>query len=144
MLKFPLLFNAQASAKSGISTHWNASAEKLPNIISAIPPEFGGPGQGYSPEEFFALSVLNCLIATFKVYCEKSNLQFSEIQGKAVLSLNKHPSDSVFWLSDIEITLEVTGASNVEKVKTILDKSIRDCAVSNSIKSAKTFHLKVS
>lgn len=143
MVTFPLHFTVEAEGKSGIAALWTARSAHLPPISCGIPPEFGGTGQGYSPEDLFALSILNCLIATFKVYCEKSNLSFSEIKGKAVVSMSKHPSEKSFWLSDIDFTLEVRGASNIEKVKALLDRAVQDCAVSNSIKSAKTFHLHV-
>jgi len=144
MMKFPLLFTVSAKASSGISSSWDCRAGSLPPIPCGIPPEFGGPGHGYSPEDLFAFSVLNCIIATFKVYCEKSNLPFNQIEGKAVLSVNKHPSEKVLCMNELEITIHVTGSSHVEKVKSTLDKAIQDCAVSNSIKSGKTFHLHVS
>ncbi len=144
MVTFPLHFSVQAEGKSGIATLWTARSAHLPPISCGIPPDFGGTGQCYSPDYLFAISILNCLIATFKVYCEKSNASFSEIKGKAVVSMNKHPSEKNFWMSDIDFTLEVTGASHIEKVKTLLDRAVQDCAVSNSVKSAKTFHLHVT
>lgn len=145
MAKFPLHFSVSADSKSGIRTIWTCHSGNLPKIACSIPPEFGGQGDGgYSPEDFFAISVLNCLIATFKVYTEMAKVQYSEISGIAKATLNKHPSDSVLWISDLEITLEVKGSSDKDKAKSLLDKSIQDCAVSNSIKSGKSFHLKVS
>lgn len=144
MVKFPLHFSVNADSKSGVRTVWTSHSGNLPKITCAIPLEFGGQGDGYSPEDFFAISVLNCLIATFKVYAEMAKVQYSEISGLAKATLNKHPSDSVLWVSDLEITLEVKGASDKDKAKTLLDKAIKDCAISNSIKSGKSFHLKVS
>lgn len=144
MVKFPLHFSVSADSKSGIRTVWASHSGNLPKISCAIPPEFGGGGDGYSPEDFFSISVLNCLIATFKVYAEMAKVQYSEISGVAKATLNKHPSDGLLWISDLEITLEVKGAMDKEKAKTLLDKAIKDCAVSNSIRSAKSFHLKVS
>lgn len=145
MVKFPLQFTVNADAKSGIRTVWACHSGNHPKISCAIPPEFGGPGDGgYSPEDLFALSVLNCMIATFKVYGEMAKIQYSEISGSAKATLNKHPSNSILWISDIEFTLEVKGSSDKEKAKSLLDKAIHDCAISNSIKSAKSFHLNVT
>ena len=36
-------------------------------LVTTIPSEFEGPGGGYSPEDFYALALLNCFGATFKV-----------------------------------------------------------------------------
>ena len=144
MLKFPINFEVQSSSASGIRTVWSSTTGSLEAITCAIPPEFTGPGGGYSPEDFFALSVLNCVIATYKVYAERSQVEYKEIRGKASLTIDKHPSENTLSLTHVEVTLDITGARNVDKAKNILDQAIKDCAVSNSIKSGKTFHLNVS
>ncbi len=144
MIKFPMSFEASASATSGTSSLWTAQAESLPPIQSAIPTEFMGPGGGYSPEDLFSLSLLNCLIATFKVYCEKSKINFEEIKGKIHLTVDKLSGQSGFAMTQANIFLDVTGASDPEKARKLLDGAIKDCAVSNSIKTGKTFHINIS
>lgn len=144
MPKFPMKFEVQATASSGISSPWTVQTDLLPPIPSAIPPEFMGPGGGYSPEDLFALSVLNCIIATYKVYCEKGQLTFREIKAKALLTVDKQPAQAYFSMTQIDISIEVTGASDREKARKILDSAIKDCAVSNSIKSGKTFHISIT
>lgn len=144
MVKFPMKFECQANAGPGIQTGWTAQADLLPPIPSAIPPEFMGPGGGYSPEDLFALAVVNCVIATFKVYCEKGKVSFQNIQGKAHLTVDKLPSEAGFGMTQIDVTFDVQGASDPEKIKKTLESAIKDCAVSNSIKSGKTFHMNIS
>ena len=144
MIKFPMKFEVEASSNFGIEKNWTAKANHLPPIVSAIPPEFNGPGGGYSPEDLFGAAILNCLIATFKVYSQKSKVTFTEITGKAIVTVDKNPSEPGFYMSHVEVFLEVTGASNPETARKLLEGSIKDCAVSNSIKSGKTFHLNVS
>src|SRR5271170_2243531 len=85
MPKFPMKFDVRASASDGMSNNWSAEAGQLSPIPCAIPPEFSGPGGAYSPEDLLALAVLNCIIATFKVYCEKGKVRFAQIEGEAAL-----------------------------------------------------------
>ena len=144
MIKFPMKFEAVASALQGIQTQWSAQSDQLPPIPSAIPPEFMGPGGGYSPEDLFGLAILNCLIATFKVYAEKSKATFSEIKGRIIVMVDKNQTDPGFAITQAEVFFDVTGASDVEKVRKLLEAAIRDCAVSNSVKTGKTFHINVS
>ncbi len=144
MAKFPMKFEVQATASSGINSRWSAQTDSLPPIPSAIPPEFSGPGGGYSPEDLFALSIVNCMIATFKVYCEKATQTFQNIQAKAILTVDKMPTESCFGMTEINIAFHVTGSSNPDKIKMLLESAIKDCAVSNSIKSGKTFNIHVS
>ena len=137
-------FEATASATSGSSSLWNAQADNLPPIQSAIPTEFMGPGGGYSPEDLFSLALLNCLIATFKVYSEKSKIDFEEVKGKIQLTVDKLSGQSGFAMTQANIFLDVTGSTDPEKARKLLDAAIKDCAVSNSIKTGKTFHINVS
>ena len=136
-------FEVAANASSGIGSQWSAQTDKLPPIPSAIPPEFMGPGGGYSPEDLFAISVVNCMIATYKVYCEKSKVSFDEIKTRTVLTVDKNASEPSFYMSHLEFFIDVSGCSDPERGKKLLEAAIKDCAVSNSIKSAKSFHLNV-
>ncbi len=143
MVKFPLKFEVSAEAGPGIENNWIAQSDELPPIQSAIPAEFMGPGSGYSPEDLFALAVLNCLIATYKVYCAKAQISFQQIRGRTILTVDKQPSEAGFYMSHLEFFLDVTGCSQPEQGKKILESAIRDCAVSNSVKSGKSFHVTV-
>lgn len=144
MVKFPIRFEARAASPAGAGTTWKAESGSLSPIVSAIPPEFNGPGGGYSPEDLFALALLNCLIATFKVYAEKSNVTFREIQAKADLTVDKVPGQSGFMMTQADVFLDVAGASDPELGKKLLNAAIKDCAISNSIKTGKTFHITFS
>lgn len=137
-------FEVEASSSPGISSQWKSQTEHLPPILSAIPPEFMGPGGGYSPEDLFAISLLNCLIATFKVYCEKGGANFQEIKGRVILTVDKLPGGSSLAMTEADVFFDITGAADPEKVKKLLNSAIKDCAVSNSIKTGKTFHINVS
>lgn len=144
MIRFPVKTEVKATATQGVRTHWDAQAGTLPAINSSIPPEFLGPGGGYSPEDLFAIALVNCIIATFKVYCEKFKLSFAELHAKAILTTDLQPSDNLIWMKHIEVFIDVTGSSDEEDIRRQLESAIRNCAVSNSIKSGKTFHLNVS
>ena len=144
MLKLPLHFEVNAETKKGILTSWQCTAGSHTPISCSVPPEFQGSGEGYSPEDFFGFAILNCIIATFKVYCEKGNLHFDILSGKAKVVMGKDPSEKCLCITDVDITIDIKGASDVERVKKTLDQAIKDCAISNSIKSGKTFHLTVN
>lgn len=144
MIHFPLKFQTEAKSSSGVGTKWVAYGNELPPIEAAIPLEFSGPGGGYSPEDFFALALLNCLIAMFKVYCEKSNLSFQEIKGKVILTVDRVPGQAGFAMTQADVFLDVSGASDADRVRKTLESAIKDCPVSNSIKTGKTFQINIS
>jgi uncharacterized OsmC-like protein len=140
---FPLHFFVEAEAKSGISDLWSSSAKDYPKIKMAVPCEFKGPGKAYSPEDLYALAVLNCLIAGYKCICERNEIKFDKIKGLIDLTMDKSPENSHTILSHLDITITVIGASNKEKARELFDKSVKTCPVSNSIKSGKTIHFNV-
>lgn len=144
MIKFPMKFEARAASVAGVNSQWTGEAERLPPIPCAIPPEFMGPGGGYSPEDLFALSLLNCLIATFKVYAEKAGFHFQEISARILLTVDRIPNETGFAMTQADVFLDISGAEDREKAKKLLDGAIKDCAISNSIKTGKTFHINIS
>ncbi len=144
MIHYPLKYEVHAKAGPGIRNCWQSQSDVLPLITCSIPTEFGGPGGGYTPEDFFALSLLNCQIALFKGACEKRNLTYKEIEARAVAYLDKDRSTHQLYISGMEISFTITGASDVDCVKSSLESAIKECPISNSIKSGKTYHIKVS
>lgn len=143
MVKFPMRFSVRAEATGGIQKSWVSQADNLPVIRGAIPPEFTGPGTGYSPENLFGIAIINCLIATYKVYCEKAGVEFDNILVEATVVADKKPGLTSFVLPQVDLKIEVKGSSDSEKAKHLLETAIRDCPVANSIKSEKTIQFSV-
>lgn len=137
-MKLPMHFIVKARASSGIGTLFSGSAEGLPEVPCAIPPEFNGPGGGYSPEDLYALALLSCYLATFKVFAEKAQFTFSEIRGSARLIVDRNPQ-GITELQTVEVFIELTGVHDKEKAQKIFADSERFCLVSNAIKSQKRF-----
>lgn len=144
MPKFPLIFDIVAETEPGITKAWDSSANGLPKITCSIPAEFSGPGGAYSPEDLFGLALLNCLIATFKVYCAKNNLTFTKLSAKSQIKMDIDATTNKMHISEIHTDFSIEGASDQDKIRVTLDRAIADCAISNSIKSGKNFSINVS
>lgn len=143
MMKLPLTFEVVSEAQSGISTLWKTQADANIQIDCSIPPEFSGPGGGYSSEDFFGMAIINCIIGTFKFLCEKKKQTFNKIKGKARLTID---SDRVHLLkfTSVDLVFTVEGASSRELVKKNLEEAISNCPVCNSIHLPKTLHITVN
>ena len=143
MIKLPVKFEVSAEAKPGISTVWKGEADGKKLDSCCIPVEFSGPGSGFSAEDLFGLAVLNCIIGEFKFLCEKKELSFKTIKGKAWLIVDADTKKLIKFTS-IDLFFDVGGASNVEDVKKVLEYAISFCPVSNSIQIPKTLHITVN
>ncbi|NGX34886.1 MAG: hypothetical protein K1060chlam1_01246 [Candidatus Anoxychlamydiales bacterium] len=144
MIDFPLKFEVKADATPGVSTTWQCSANNLDPIKMSLPLEFHGPGKAYTPEDLYGLAVLNCIFAVYKAISEKNNVVFEKIEGSVQVFLDKKHENGNLVITKLDIKFLVTGAKDKEKARTFLEKAIKDCPVSNSIKAGKTYHIDIS
>lgn len=125
-----------------ISINWDEgrigtlSAESLPDIKVATPPEFpkGVPGI-WSPEHLFVSSVAICLMTTFVAIAENSSLAFTSFKCGATGKLEK--VDGNLMISEIELKPEIIIPEDkyLEKTARIIEKSEKMCLISNSVKT---------
>jgi organic hydroperoxide reductase OsmC/OhrA len=132
-------FSLEGSSPSGIQTPFEVKVSSLPAIACAIPPEFQGPGGGYSPEDLYGLAAISCLIATFKVFAEKTSVTYDEITGSCVVTIDRPPGKPV-GITTLDITLKVINASNKEKALLLLEESKKNCLVTNAMSVEKKYN----
>jgi len=134
-------FEVKSQTKSGIQTSWSSKAREH-ELTMAIPSEFEGPGSGFSPEDLYAMALVNCFVATFKVVAEKSKLEFSNLDASGILSLD-NGADGKLWMAKIEIAVSLSGVSETQKAVRLLQKASEICMILNSTKTEKVFNFQV-
>ncbi len=147
MIQYPLTFKVSSSSSAPISEAW--SSQYYPSVGDpmssrvAIPPEFEGPGGGYSPEDFYALALINCFVATFKVIAEKSKITYSSLQTEGHLTVDRGEGGAP-WMSAFHLKVSVTGSSNPERASRLLEKTSQSCLILNSVRTVKSFEFSVN
>lgn len=63
---------ANASSEGDVSL----SADKLPTLLSALPAEYGGPGDCWSPESLLVAAIADCFVLTFRAIARGSKLSW--------------------------------------------------------------------
>lgn len=143
MMKYPMKFAVSSESPAGMQSAWLTKANSFDNQVPvAIPPEFEGPGNGFSPEDLYAMALQNCFVATFKVFAEKSKLQYENIKADSVLEVDRDESGRP-WMARIHLHVTLKGASQTETAQRILDKTSQSCMILNSVKTQKTFHFDI-
>ena len=143
MITYPLKFNVIAEATAGIASPWEARGEGQCPIGVSIPPEFGGPGKGNSPEDLFALALENCFVATFKVFAEKSRLEFTKLVAKGRLELDRD-AEGKPWMARFNLRIQLSGVSQSENARRILERTSQNCMILNSVRTEKTFEFEIT
>ncbi|MEI6243254.1 MAG: OsmC family protein [Chlamydiota bacterium] len=141
MPKFPLQFKTTVQSSCAISETWKISENGVQAPIHcALPLEFKGPGNAYTPEGLLGASLLSCIIGAFKLHCEKSQVSFGLLSGDTIIVMDKDTTNGLS-ITSIDIHFQIEQASDPEKVKKILETTIKDCPVSKCLKTGKTFHI---
>ncbi|MBC7538476.1 MAG: OsmC family protein [Bacteriovorax sp.] len=140
----PKTFVVESHGASGINEFWNNRlVDKVCDAITmAIPPEFEGPGGTYSPEDLYAMSLMNCYLATFKYIAEKSKLNYVAIKGKATLFVDKG-LEKAPWMERVEVQISLTGCPQKERALALMEKTKSHCMIINSVKTVVNFEFLV-
>lgn len=116
-------------AKTGMLT----SSDGLPPLEVASPPEFGGPGERWSPEHLFAAAVAGCLMTTFRAIAEMSNLEVLDYTDDASAHLIRDEGGYRIDVVTLRPKVVISDPEKVEKAHRLLDKAERACLISRSI-----------
>ena len=137
MFKYPMYFQAESLTQSGVQKTWTVTSKTSQNdwtATCAVPPEFNGPGGGFSPEDLFAQALTNCFVATFKVYAENSKLDYDSLSAESVLTVdldeNKKPV-----MKKLKLVVSVLNPSNQDKAELLAKKAFQSGFILNSVKT---------
>lgn len=131
-LNLPHTYHLKSSAINGES--YIISAENVDDIETAPPKNFGGPGNIWSPENLFVGTVVDCFMMTFRAISGMSKLEWNNLDCTADGILDR--IDGVIQFTEITInaTLRAPIGTNEERAIRVMEKSEKNCLVSNSIK----------
>ena len=116
-------------AKTGMLT----STVGLPPLEVASPPEFGGPGERWSPEHLFAAAVAGCLMTTFRAIAEMSNLEVVDYTDDATAHLIRDEGGYRIDVITLRPKVVIADPEKVAKAHRLLEKAERACLISRSI-----------
>jgi organic hydroperoxide reductase OsmC/OhrA len=139
MNNLPMEFYSEARAEEIFEQPWTISSGEMKSVC-AIPPEFGGSGGGFSPEDLYLQAAINCFVGTFKVMAKLSKISYSDVHVKGKLIVNKNDENKIVMKS-IAFVIKITGADRPDRLETIVAKVIRDGFILNSLKSEITYEL---
>lgn len=141
MPNLPVHFNSEAIANKNFEEPWVIKSSSTESQC-AIPPEFGGHGGGFSPEDLFLQAAINCFLGTFKVMARLSKISFDQIQVQGNLSVDKNEENKTVMKS-VHLNISFSGVDRPDRVETLVAKVIKDGFILNSIKSDITYNLNI-
>ena len=109
------------------------SATGLPDLDTAPPVEFGGPGGAWSPETLLVAAVADCFILTFREVARAGNLSWGSLQCTVEGTLDRVAGVTRFSRYLTTVALTLAPGADAALARSLLEKSEKICLVSNSL-----------
>lgn len=141
MKPYPHQYHAKAhGSATGVVP---VSSLGLPDINTAPPPEFDGPGDLWSPENLLIAAIADCFILTFRGVSRASAFAWTALECKVDGILERVSSTTQFTQFTTTGTLTVPAGADHVKAKGLLERAEKGCLVTNSLLGRRTFEFRV-
>jgi peroxiredoxin-like protein len=109
------------------------SAAGVPELRSAPPVDFDGPGDAWSPEQLLLAAIESCFLFTLRAVARASKVEFTSLTLRAEGTVGRQ--DGVVRFTEIVLRPKLALARGVErdKAQRVLEKAERACLVSASL-----------
>lgn len=129
----PLPHHYDVRLTGGPDGYAQVSAEGLPELRTAPPADFGGPGDAWSPEHLLLASVQTCFLFTLRASARISKIEFVALDVEAFGTVDRREGVTRFTEIVIRPTLTVPAGTDRERALRVLEKSETACLVSASL-----------
>jgi peroxiredoxin-like protein len=138
MKPFPHVYDVHLSGRP--EGHAVLSTPGIPDLATAPPIDFDGPGDAWSPEHLLLAAVQSCFLFTLRAIARASRVEFVSLELDAAGTVDR--KDGVTRFTEIILRPRLTIAVGVDRERAvkILEKSEKLCLVSASLSTA--IHLK--
>ena len=142
MQALPHHYKAGASAQP--DSNVQISAAELPELVSAPPAEFGGPGDQWSPESLLIAAVADCFTLTFRAIAANSRLAWTALECEVSGTLDRVDRVTQFTHVAVSAVLTVEPGTDIEKAEKLMHKAEQSCLISNSLKAERALEATVT
>lgn len=134
MQDFPHHYTVSASTEG--TANVMLSSDGLPDLETAGPAEFGGPGDVWSPETMVSGAIANCFILTFRAIARHSKFDWLSLRCEVDGVLDRVDRVTQFTEFHVKAELTVPPGSDADRGRRLLEKAEQGCLVSNSMKAS--------
>jgi peroxiredoxin-like protein len=108
-------------------------AEGVPELESAPPREFDGPGDRWSPETLLVAAAADCFVLTFRAIALASKLAWTRIECDAEGVLDRNEGVARFTELHLRARLALAPGADAERAKRLLEKAEKSCLITSSL-----------
>ena len=131
MKTLPHTYEVQLAA--GADGYATVSAAGMPELQSAPPLDFDGPGDAWSPEHLLLAAVETCFAFTFHSVARASKVEFISLELSGEGTVDRKDGATRFTEIVLRPRLRLPAGADKDRALRILEKSERACLVSASL-----------
>lgn len=131
MTPFPHHYRAQANGTAEGTV--NVRTPDAPALVTAAPPEFGGPPGRWSPESLLVAAVADCFLLSFRVVARAANLAWESLEVDAEGVLDRQDNMTRFTAFIVRPRLKVAAGTDEGAALAALFRAKKLCLITNSM-----------
>ena len=129
----PLPHRHEVTIAAGRGSYATMRASGLPDLRTAPPVGFDGPGDAWSPEQLLLGAVSACFVLTFRAIARASRVEVTSIAVDAEGMVDRADGRARFTEIVLRPRLALPAGVELASVRRVLDKAHRACLVSASL-----------
>jgi len=129
----PLPHRYSARIAGGPAGYATLSSGGVPDLRTAPPLDFDGPGDAWSPEQLLLAAVASCFLLTFRSVAQASRLEFVSLSVDAEGVVDRVNSVTRFTEIVLRPRVALPAGADLVRVQRALEKAERACLVSASL-----------
>ncbi len=116
----------------------------VPDLRTAPPPEFDGPGGVWSPETLLIAAVADCFILTFRGVSRAAHFEWDQLEAHVLGTLERVAGVTRFTRYVTHAVLTVKPAADHGKARELLERAEKVCLVANSLQGERLLETTVN
>ena len=129
----PLPHRYEVQLSGGPSGYATVSTKGIPDLRSAPPLDFDGPGDAWSPEHLLLAAVETCFLFTLRAVAKASRVEFLALDLSSEGTVDRQDGVTRFTEIVLRPRLTIGPGTDRDRVLAVLQKSERGCLVSASL-----------
>jgi peroxiredoxin-like protein len=129
----PLPHRYSARITGGAAGYASLSSSGVPDLRTAAPLDFDGPGDAWSPEQLLLAAVESCFLLTFRSVAQASRLEFVSLSVEAEGVVDRANGVTRFTEIVLRPRVVLPAGADWTRVQRALEKAERACLVSASL-----------
>ncbi|HLZ96950.1 MAG TPA: OsmC family protein [Steroidobacteraceae bacterium] len=122
-----------ASAATDASSFVTVTSPGVPALNTTVPPEYGGPGDTWSPETLLCAAVADCFVLSFRSLSYAAHLDWLHLDCRVEGSLDRIERVARFASYTLLAELTLPAGGDVAHARALLERADRYCRISNSL-----------